>query len=411
MIPHSLRRQAPLAVFVLCFSLAGIGGAFVQVVHRMNEAGPAVGNATPSLVSTASLGAMGCLSLLFFASPSPAWFRAGMLLKTAGLALHQLTAPAPLLAEAALLSALLMEIAIYEAFFLNLIGSLAVVAFSTLVFPLGALTAAGLSPSAAAGLLAAVSGPLAVSWCLMVHFREKSIELTENAERLSGAVEKLAKASLGYQEYASEAAVRSQREERQRITRELHDVIGYTFTNNIMMLEAAVSKIHKDPAKVENLIALARENAKEGLATIRRSLHLLRSYERPKTSIRRIQDLVSVFRIATGVEVAVEYTNAPDRMGAGIEEFFHSFVQEALTNAFRHGQATRIRLYLTRTEDRLVASVLDNGRGAGEIREGLGITGMRERLAALGGTLTIARRPDGFQITGEVPYGKAEADD
>lgn len=58
-----------------------------------------------------------------------------------------------------------------------------------------------------------------------------------------------------------------------------------------MMLEAAVAKIHKEPAKVESLIGLARENAKEGLGAIRHSLHLLRSHERPKTSIQRIQDL------------------------------------------------------------------------------------------------------------------------
>jgi signal transduction histidine kinase len=246
---------------------------------------------------------------------------------------------------------------------------------------------------------------LAVSWCHLVYHRERSIEKDESIARLDGVVAKLAEANLGYQVYASEAGIQSQREERHRITRELHDIIGYTFTNNIMMLEAAVSKIQKDPAKVQQLIELARENSKTGLEKIRHSLYLLRSSELPRTtSIRRVHKLIQVFEMATGINVRADYANTPSQLDDETESFLYYFVQEALTNAFRHGEATSIRVYIFRAAARLVVSVLDNGRGAGEIQEGIGITGMRERLAKLGGALTIARRAIGFEIMGEVLY-------
>jgi signal transduction histidine kinase len=413
---HRRAARAPVDAIVLAVSLLAVGWAAARVIHAY---GLPVDWKEVSVEMSLWFVSLSCLALCALGSylaVRPLWFRIVLVIKCGFLAAYLVSAPPGLDTELPITCAVMMEIGIRERFSANLIlDALLVLA----CIPLRAANPA-LARAVGGDRLMGVFLPqvgfslcamaVAVPWCLLPHYRQVTLVQRDNLARLDNAVSELSKANLGYQHYASEAANRSQREERLRITRELHDVIGYTFTNNIMMLEAAISKISKDPRRVEELIELARENAKTGLEKIRHSLHLLRSSEPPRmTSIQRIHKLILVFGIATGVEVRTEYSDAPDEMGQEREEFFFYFVQEALTNAFRHGQATRIRIYFARANGTLFASVLDNGHGAGSIVEGIGIAGMRERLAKLDGTLRIVDSPQGFEIVGEVPYDREGA--
>ncbi len=403
-------------IVVLVVSLLAVVYATARVVHANGLPRDWREISVDMSLWLVSLSFLGLGALGAFLAVRPLWFRLVMIVKLGFLLAYLVSAPPALDTELPLLCAVMMEIAIRERYRVNLTLDVLV----TLV----CIPARAANPAyAGAGsyffraLLPQVGFALyplavAISWCLLLHYREVMTEQRDGLTRLNGAVSELSKANLGYQNYANEAANRSQREERLRITRELHDIIGYTFTNNIMMLEAAVSKINKDPERVEKLIELARENAKTGLEKIRHSLYLLRSSEPPRTtSIQRIHKLIQVFSVATGVEVRAEYGGAPDDIDEEREKFFFYFLQEALTNAFRHGGATRIRVYLSRAHGTIFASVLDNGRGAESIREGIGIAGMRERLATLNGRLRIMSSPNGFEIVGEIPEAAVEGID
>jgi signal transduction histidine kinase len=72
-------------------------------------------------------------------------------------------------------------------------------------------------------------------------------------------------------------------------------------------------------------------------------------------------------------------------------------------NSFRHGKATLVRIFLVRDGDRIVLSLRDNGLGAGGFVEGIGLAGMRERLARSGGSLAAASVPGGFEVRAHVP--------
>ncbi len=255
----------------------------------------------------------------------------------------------------------------------------------------------------------AVSVLFGISSSLLLYYREQSLEREQERRRLDAAVGELARANLGYQEFAAVLEQRTMVEERRRITRDIHDVIGYTLTNNIMMMEAAVEMVRRDPQRVSALITEARRNAEEGLDGIRNALHLLRAQENPAVAgMDLIEKLVSTFRAATGVEVRLEYGNARGRIDREVEGVLFHVIQEALTNSFRHGRATRVEiLFWCRDDGTLVVNVSDNGGGALDIHEGIGLSGMRERVVGVGGTLKLRMSPIGFTVTVEVPPGAA----
>jgi signal transduction histidine kinase len=319
--------------------------------------------------------------------------------------------------EIALAIPVLLEVSIYEPFFVNLVscaGVVAVVAVSRVVL-------AGITSDSAAGeptlllreaefVLFGLVFSLVAS--LAVFYREKILRLEGEVDRLDAAVGKLASANLGFQEYANMIEQSSMIEERNRITREIHDVIGYTLTSNMMMMEAATDMVRRDPDRVRVLMQTARENARSGLDEIRHALHILRAHEQPEQhSIGLIQRLVSIFEVATSVDVRVNYGNLPNRLSRDIEGALYHLIQEALTNSFRHGKATRVEImFWIDTTRTLLVYIRDNGGGASDIHEGIGITGMRERLKKVSGRLRVTSLQDGFKVTAEVPLSGAAED-
>ena len=304
---------------------------------------------------------------------------------------------------------LLIEICLTEVFPVNLAVSCAAI----LAAQAGRLLvlSGGRYPAVLAGRGAWDAGWIAVSFLfaslasMLLYYRERVITLERESQRLDGAVAELSRANLGYQEYAALLEQRSMMEERKRITREIHDIIGYTLTNNIMMMEAAVEAVRRDPDHVSRLITQARRNAEEGLDGIRNALYLLRAQEDPRLDgVDLIARLVGNFRAATGVDVRLEYGNTGEALRGGAEGVLVPIIQEALTNSFRHGRATLVEILFWRRDDgTLVVTIGDNGRGETAVHQGIGTEGMRERLEPLGGTLRLAPHAHGFTVTVELP--------
>lgn len=250
--------------------------------------------------------------------------------------------------------------------------------------------------------LLVTSASLAVAF---VWYRENLVNARIDLERLENAVTQLTRASLTYQEYAQDAAERSMEEERQRITRDIHDLVGYTLTNNIMMMEAATDMIRRNPLGVTSLIEAARENAQEGLEEIRASLYRLRGQEiRGPVGLGAVNRLVRIFEKATGIKVIADYANTPQVIPPEIDSVVYHFVQEALINSFRHGRATRISLIMSIHGGVLDVAMQDNGKVAGPISEGIGIRGMKERAALVRGAVQHRSGAEGFTIQLFVPY-------
>jgi len=206
--------------------------------------------------------------------------------------------------------------------------------------------------------------------------------------------------------YANIAEIKAYTDERNRITRELHDELGYTLTNLIMMMEAgAVFLKNEDRHELNNLFTEARFLAENALEETRKTLHFLRQEEKPTAhGPNAIQELVDVFAESTKIEVNVHYGNLSWSFGERIDSAIRRFIQEGMTNAFRHGKATRITIYFWQTKNAIEISIRDNGAGAVEIKEGIGMIGMKERIEKLSGSVLAYNVVDGFELFASIPF-------
>ena len=225
---------------------------------------------------------------------------------------------------------------------------------------------------------------------------------------LRGSVEELATANMSYNTFVQMAESQAARHERSRITRDIHDGVGYALTNLIMLAESTQDLLGDDPRLVRKRLATIRNQAKLALNDTRRALRDLRTAERGLMYGREaLMHMMDVFRQATGVETRGEFLVPPGVLEA--ERTFpvvYRFVQEALTNSFRHGSASCIEVRLFFAERDLIVSVSDNGNAPELIHEGIGLQGMRERLGEIGGSLSY-HTLQGFTIIARLPVGHA----
>jgi signal transduction histidine kinase len=202
-----------------------------------------------------------------------------------------------------------------------------------------------------------------------------------------------------------EAVKRKAADERVRIARELHDSLTHSIS--VIRVQAGVAlhlarKRGEDPPPA--LVAV-EEAAKDATRELRETLTMLRDDDGHRLS--RVKDLTARYR---GLGFAIELECDVDDASVLEEEVDHAayrIVQEALTNAVRHSDGDSIRVRLRHGEDALVLEIADNGR-TGPIVPGRGITGMRERVDALGGTLDVGPGEYGFTVSARLPVADRE---
>ena len=223
-------------------------------------------------------------------------------------------------------------------------------------------------------------------------------------DSMERAIEHLTDANMGYQRRVHDIAETSKQEERNRITRDIHDSIGYTVANVIVMIDAAIGLVQSDPDRAVGILADARAQANRGHAETRRTLHILRALEAADISgVGSIPKITATFASATGVAVTLDMGNLRTVYDGMIDSAIYRFVQEGMINAFRHGNAGEISIRMFELEDQIAVTIRDNGGGAQQIVEGIGIIGMRERMSQVGGTIDFQNTAMGFQISARVP--------
>lgn len=238
------------------------------------------------------------------------------------------------------------------------------------------------------------------------------VELTN---RLDKAVSQLIDANIGFQKYAATAGEESASQERQRVSRDIHDTAVHSLVNIIMLAESISDKISPDQTAVYDMLQMIIAQGKDAVGDTRQSLRDLRAIEeQPRKGLKAIHRLIKVFSQATGIEVGINYGNLPWEFGNDIDETIYRMIQEGMTNAFRHGKATRIQISLwvaiTDPVPELNVSISDNGRGSQEVKEGIGLQGMEERLRKLGGSIQAKNVPGGFSVSGVIPLRTAEGE-
>jgi signal transduction histidine kinase len=232
---------------------------------------------------------------------------------------------------------------------------------------------------------------------------------TQAADRLDKAVSQLVNANMGFQEYAITASKKSADHERKRLTRDIHDTAVHVFLNIMILTETAVDLLTPESFKLFSTLQQVISQAKEGVRDTRQALGEMRAIEEavPK-GLKAIHQLVKVFEEVTEVQVAIDFGNLPWSFDKELDYVLYRMIQEGLTNAFRHGNATmvHVRLWIFQTE--LIVRIHDNGKGASSIKKGIGLQGMEERIRKFQGRLEAKNVVDGFVVTAWIPLGENE---
>jgi signal transduction histidine kinase len=229
--------------------------------------------------------------------------------------------------------------------------------------------------------------------------------------RLDSAIDRIADVNASFQSALAAAEEDSVRKERNRVTREIHDIVGYALTNQQMMLEAALMLTTEEDGRLRELLSMAREGVGEGLRETRKTLYALRRVDEQKSpDFGVILKVARNFEAVTGVRVSVDFTNALGELDSGSWMSLYRLIQESMINAFRHGKARNISIIFREDEDAFHVLVRDDGVGAPAMIEGIGLKGMRERAEALGGEFRAGNSVDGFMVSARFPKrGRAGA--
>jgi two-component system, NarL family, sensor histidine kinase DevS len=234
------------------------------------------------------------------------------------------------------------------------------------------------------------------------------VRFTDEDVRLAEAFAARAAVAVDLSERVASDALRrvvsAQELERHRLARELHDETGQALTSILLKLKSVEDV--SDPARLAEATSELREIVVATLQDVRRLAVELR----PKALddfglVPAIERLVGTFREQTGIEVDLESRLGSDRLPREIETTLYRITQEALTNVVKHAQAKHVSIVLTRRDGSVAAVIEDDGRGITEAGgDGLGLLGMRERIALADGRLEVESSPgSGTTLSVEVP--------
>jgi signal transduction histidine kinase len=209
---------------------------------------------------------------------------------------------------------------------------------------------------------------------------------------------------------------RRQSEERLRIARDLHDVIGHNISLISVQANMGLDLMDSQPDQARAALSAIKTASKEALEELRAMLTTLRHDDEraprsPAPGLDRLPELIELTR-AAGLTVEVEVAGKAQPLPAAVHQAAYRIIQESLTNVARHAGRARVTVRVTYDDADMRVEIDDDGTtpadGAGAIGTGSGITGMRERATALGGDLYAGfRHSGGFRVSARLPVRSA----
>jgi len=236
-----------------------------------------------------------------------------------------------------------------------------------------------------------------------------------NRALLAATRAQLAREAQTREEHARHRVV----EERLRIARELHDIIGHTMASISVQAGVGIHLITTRPAQAVAALSTIKQVSDQGLTDVKSILGILRADgdepDRPRSPGGRLDQLDALLDPvrAAGVQPELTVPRDPRPLPAAVDLAAYRIIQEALTNVVRHARAHTVHLDLRYEPEQLVIQIRDDGSATGpghrdtdcgDGGDGHGLSGMRERTAALSGQFTAGPHPGGgFQVRCVLP--------
>ncbi|TMJ95185.1 MAG: sensor histidine kinase [Actinobacteria bacterium] len=226
--------------------------------------------------------------------------------------------------------------------------------------------------------------------------------------------EKAAAAELRAERLEREREVRAREavaEERARIARELHDVVGHSVSVMTVQASAVRRLLKPEQEREREALEVVEQTGREALAEMRRLVGVLRRPEEapalaPQPSLEHLDRLVAKAR-ESGLPVELRIEGTPSPLPPGVDLTAYRLVQEGLTNTIKHARASRAGVVVRYGEGEVEIFVTDDGDGGGDGGGGgHGLVGMRERVSVYGGELEAGPSPGGgYGLRARLPLG------
>ncbi|MBC1475755.1 sensor histidine kinase [Listeria grandensis] len=190
-------------------------------------------------------------------------------------------------------------------------------------------------------------------------------------------------------------------EERNALSHQIHDQLGHSLTGGLMQLEAAKALLKTDREKAAELLDNAILINKSGIEEIRKTLKMTKPAQE-SLAINRVKAQLETFEVQYGIRTIFQTQGIVAKVTQAMWYVFIQNLTEGLTNILKYSQASRVDVTLTVLNKFVRLELKDNGVGAESVTKSLGLMGMEERTAKLGGKLIIDAT-DGFTLVTLIP--------
>ena len=210
-------------------------------------------------------------------------------------------------------------------------------------------------------------------------------EVQEN-ERMTQELIMVHQVNHELENYAAVSEKIAEDKERKRLAREIHDTLGHALTGIAAGVDACIAMIDINPQATKKQLMVISKVVRQGIVDVRNSLNKLRPGALEQHGFKgAIENMIEEFTSVSDLTISLDYRLDKVDFENTKEDILFRVIQESVTNAVRHGDATHIDISLYIEDNNLYLKIQDNGQGCEEIHYGFGLKQMKERLGMING--------------------------
>lgn len=232
-------------------------------------------------------------------------------------------------------------------------------------------------------------------------------EVQEN-ERMTQELIMVHQVNHELENYAAVSEKIAEDKERKRLAREIHDTLGHALTGIAAGVDACIAMIDINPQATKKQLMVISKVVRQGTVDVRNSLNKLRPGALEQHGFKgAIENMIEEFTSVSDLTISLDYRLDKVDFENTKEDILFRVIQESVTNAVRHGDATHIDISLYIEDNNLYLKIQDNGQGCEEIHYGFGLKQMKERLGMINGKVAYDGH-HGFLTIVTIPLQEGE---
>ena len=232
-------------------------------------------------------------------------------------------------------------------------------------------------------------------------------EVQEN-ERMTQELIMVHQVNHELENYAAVSEKIAEDKERKRLAREIHDTLGHALTGIAAGVDACIAMIDINPEATKKQLMVISKVVRQGIVDVRNSLNKLRPGALEQHGFKgAIENMIEEFTSVSDLTISLDYRLDNVDFENTKEDILFRVIQESVTNAVRHGDATHIDISLYIEDNSLYLKIQDNGQGCEEIHYGFGLKQMKERLGMINGKVAYDGH-HGFLTIVTIPLQEGE---